>query len=201
MREERLRAEVRRLGRRLLALGLVAGSAGNVSLRDPESGVVAISPSARPWEELREDEVAVLEADGRQVAGLPASREKPLHLALYRRRPEVTAVVHTHSPAVLSLAILRESLPPVLAEMALLVGGEVPCAPFRPPGSIELGEAVAATIGSGPASIMANHGAVSVGRDGKEALEVARLLEETAAAYLRARCAGRPVPLGPAELG
>lgn len=195
-----LRAEVLATAREMAERGLVSGTAGNVSRRDPATGWVAITPTGRPYASLTAEAISLLDAEGRLQAGEPPSRESPLHFGLYQSRPDIGAVVHTHSAAISVLAVLGEALPPVLIEMALVIGGAVPCAPYRRPGSRELGEAVVKTLGPGRAVILANHGFVAVGADGQSALEVARLVEETAAAYLGARAVGRPRPLTPEEI-
>lgn len=196
-----LRSEVVATAREMSERGLVSGTAGNVSRRDPASGWVAITPTGRSYASLTVEEVSLLDQTGRLQAGEPPSREAPLHLSLYQARSNIGSVVHTHSAAVSALAILGVALPPVLVEMALAVGGEVPCAPYRRPGTRELGAVVVETLREGRAVILANHGLVAVGPDGASALEVARLVEETAAAYLWARAVGQPRPLTPEEYG
>ena len=195
-----LRAEVAATAREMAERGLVSGTAGNVSRRDPDTGWVAITPTGRPYATLTAELVSLLDPAGQIQAGEPPSREYPLHASLYRARPDIGAVVHTHSPAISALAILGSELPPVLIEMAYAVGGAVPCAPFQPPGSQQLGEEAVRTLGDGRAVILANHGLVVVGEAGPVALELARLVEETAAAYLWARAVGQPRILTSVEI-
>src|SRR5512132_3642713 len=93
-----LREQVVDVLRRLEAAGLVHGTSGNVSARDPETGLIALSPTSLAYDRMSADDVAVIEPEGRQLEGGKPSVELPMHLAILGGRPEVGAVVHTHSP-------------------------------------------------------------------------------------------------------
>ena len=140
---------------------LVAGTEGNASARAGE--LVVISPSGLAYDALRPEDVALVEADGTLVEGPPPSVELPMHLAVLGARPDVGAVVHTHSPH----ATARPT---------------VPVAEGRS-GTVELGSAVVAALGGGDAVVIRAHGPVCVGRDLAAALACAIELEEAARSY------------------
>lgn len=147
--------------RRLEAVGLVRGTEGNVSARAGE--LVAVSPTSLPYDMLRPEDVSLVTAQGRLVEGREPSVELPMHLAVLSARPDVGAVVHTHSPQ----ATARPSVP--VAEGAS--------------GTAELGAAVVAAAGDGDAVVMLGHGPVCFGADLAAAFERAVALEEAARRY------------------
>ncbi|MFN3346852.1 MAG: class II aldolase/adducin family protein [Candidatus Bipolaricaulaceae bacterium] len=158
--------------------GLITGSSGNVSLRVADT--ILITPTGVPWERVRPREIVALDLEGRvRGRGLPSS-EWRLHLGIYRARPDVRAVVHTHSPHATALACLARALPVVHDEGKLLFGTEIPVASPAPPGTWALAHSAAAALGEGPACLLACHGVVTVGRGLKEGLLRAEKLEEAA---------------------
>ncbi|MBE3599113.1 MAG: class II aldolase/adducin family protein [Limnochordaceae bacterium] len=197
----RLRAEVVGVGRRLLQTGLVVGTSGNVSARDKETGLVAISPSGMEYDRIDAEDVPVVDEEGRPVEGRRRpSTELPTHLAIYRAYPEVGAIVHTHSTYATVLSVLGWSLPPVLGEAAGVLGGEVRLAEYATTGSEQLGVYTVMALEGRQAAILKNHGAIAVGEDLLEALHVAWVLESTARVYWAARVAGPVLQLSPDEV-
>jgi ribulose-5-phosphate 4-epimerase/fuculose-1-phosphate aldolase len=150
----------------MAAGGLVQGTEGNASAR--AGGLVAISPTGLAYDTLRPEDVALVEPDGTLVEGPAPSVELPMHLALLAARPDVGAVVHTHSPCATALSLLGDT-----------VAG-VPVAEAAPSGSVELGAAVLAAAGDGDAVVVRGHGPVCVGPDLESALARAFALEENA---------------------
>jgi L-fuculose-phosphate aldolase len=184
----------------LLATGLVRGTSGNVSIRQRESGLIAITPTGVGYPQLRPEDVAVLDADGRQLDGsLRPTSEIALHLGVYRRRPDVHAVVHTHSMFATTFAVLGEPLPPVHYLIAR-AGGHVPLAPYARYGTAELAQVSVETLGDGGAVLLANHGVVAVGPELAAAMAVAEAVEFVAELAWRSRLAGTPNLLTDAEL-
>ena len=179
----------------MVAADLTHGTAGNVSARDGDR--VAITPSGVAYGSLSADDVVLLGLAGEVVAGaLEPSSERAVHLEIYRARPDVGAVVHTHSTAATAAAAIGEPIPPFLIEAAVILGGAVPVAPFRMTGTPELGVEAARALGAGSAVLLESHGAVAVGRDLEQALALAIALEEVAKVYLAVLAAGRtPRPL------
>ena len=183
--------------RRMWDAGLVVGSAGNVSRRAGDAHLV-ITPTSVPYESMAAEEIAVVDiATGAIVEGAP-SYELPMHLVVYRRRADVTAIVHTHAPFVTTLSVLRRPLPPVIDEMLVHFGGTVEVADYAFTGTEAVGENVVAALGDRAGVILANHGNVCVGRTLDRALHVAISMEACARVYVQALQVGDPVGL-PAE--
>jgi len=187
---------------KLVEKGLVLGKAGNVSQRLVSLGgndLLVITPTSRYYDSLIEDDMPVVDLDGRVVDGkLAPSSELKLHLAVYRARRDVGAVVHTHSVHASALAIARVGIPAVLEEEVALLGGEIKVAEYGASGSEELARNAVRALGDRNAVILANHGAVGVGRTLHEALDSCELVEKAAHVYLLSLTAGAVHPL-PAE--
>jgi L-fuculose-phosphate aldolase len=163
LREIALREELVVTLRRMVAGGLVLGAAGNASARAGE--LVAVSPSSLPYDTLQPEDVCLVTADGELLEGPRPSVELPMHLAVLATRPDVGAVVHTHSPYATALS---------------LVGGSVPVGEAAPSGTPELGEAVLVAAGDGHTVVVRGHGPVCFGTDLADALARAFALEENA---------------------
>lgn len=199
MRLGELRAEIVDVLRRLEGAGLVTGTSGNVSARDPETGLIAVSPTSVPYDRLRPEDVSVVDPEGELLEGAAASVELPMHLAIQSGRPEVAAIVHTHSPYATAVGLVLDEIPVVLAEQAAAVGRPIPVVPYAPTGERAMGEAVLAA-GDAWAAIVRNHGPVCLGRSLGEALRCAFAVEEAAQVYAIALQHGEPVLLPPHEL-
>ncbi len=172
------RRKVAEVAREMAALGLVTGSSGNVSLKLGE--LILITPSGVPYGDLRPAQIVAIDLAGRPVSGrgIPSS-EWRMHVAIYRARADVRAIVHTHSPYA-TAASFCDQLPVVHDEGRLLFGEGIPVSRHAPPGTWELAEAVAKALGGGKAALVARHGAVAVGATLREALLLAEKLEEAA---------------------
>jgi L-fuculose-phosphate aldolase len=192
------RAEICSFAKRMYAEGMVVGTAGNVSARVPDAALVAITPSSLPYEDMTPDDVVLLDLDGNTIGdGRPPSFEKTLHLAIYRRRPDVGAVLHTHALYCSVLACLRRPLPPVIEELVPYVGGQVDVANYGMSGSDELADNVVAALGDKSAALVANHGNVCCGKTLAKAFKVAQLVERVARIYVTAMQLGEPTMLPP----
>lgn len=192
------RAAVVRACRQLLATGLVRGTSGNVSVRQADA--VAVSPTGVPYPDLTPAAVPVLRLTGERLEGeLAPTSELALHLAVYRARPDVGAIVHTHSMFATVFAVLGEPIPPVHYLLAR-AGGSVPLAPYERYGTQALAEACTAALADGPAVLLAQHGVVAVGADLTEAMAVAEAVEYVAELGWRARLIGSPHTLDAAQL-
>jgi L-fuculose-phosphate aldolase len=193
----RVRAEVVRVCRELVASGLVVGTSGNVSEREGE--LVAVSPSGLDYADLTVDLVGVHRLDGTPVeAPLAPTSELPLHLGVYAATG-AAAIVHTHSVAATALSALTDELPAVHYQVAMF-GGPLAVAPYATYGSEELARNVVAALRGRTACLMANHGAVATGTDLAAALTGCRYLEWLCEVYLRARAVGSPRLLPPEEI-
>ena len=190
--------------REIASLGLVAGSSGNVSLRlqpaERDRELLAITPLGKPWSDLQDEDIVIVDFDIEPVEGdLVPSSETLLHVGAYRRRADVNAVIHTHSVYCSVAAVTGVDIPPIIDEMVIYVGGAVRVSEYAFPGSQELADAVCAALGDRNAALIRNHGAVSVGRDLREAIDVCALVERVAQIYVYASLLGKPDTL-PADV-
>ncbi len=178
--------------------GLVVGTAGNVSVR--EGDLVAVTPSGVRYPGLAPELVGVHRLDGSAVeAPLAPTSELPLHLAIYAARPEVNAVVHTHSPAATAVSTLVNEVPTV-HYYAAMFGGPVLVAPYATYGTEELARNVVRALHDRTACLMGSHGAVAIGPDLGTAHDKSVYLEWLCDVYLRASSAGTPRLLSPAQI-
>lgn len=194
------RRDVARTAREISRLGLVRGTAGNVSARDPATGHITITPSAVPFESIRPQDIAIVDRRGKVVAGrYPPSTELPMHMILYDHRPWARGIVHTHSVYATAFACLGQEIPPAHYLIAF-IGSRIPVAPYAPYGTAELGRRAVEALGDCRAVLLQNHGVVTVGRTVAEAQTLAEIVEYTAEVCYKARAIGAPVLLSDDEL-
>jgi L-ribulose-5-phosphate 4-epimerase len=198
MRLGSLRDQLVELHQELPRHGLVAWTGGNVSARDPDTGLVAIKPSGVRYEDLTAEAMVVVDLDGRIVEGSfhPAS-DTASHLYVYRHRPDVGGVVHTHSRYATAFAAVGRSIPVYLTAQADEFGCEIPCAGFAAIGDEGIGRLVVEGIGDSRAILLHHHGVVTVGPTATEAVKAAVMVEDIAATVWAALQIGQPEPLPP----
>ncbi|HEX8004673.1 MAG TPA: class II aldolase/adducin family protein [Mycobacteriales bacterium] len=190
-----MRDEVLAAARELLALGLTAGTAGNVSGRRAD-GAVVITPAALDYRTMTAGDLVVLSPDGEVLEGdRPPSSERALHLAAYAAFPEVRGVVHAHPVHATMFACARRPVPAAVDEFALYVGGDVPCAEYAPSGSAALAAEAVRHLADRGAVLLASHGLVTVGRSPADAVHVALVVERGAHAIWGAAALGGAVAL------
>ena len=190
---EGIKDDLARLHAELPRNGLVVWTGGNVSARDPESGLVAIKPSGVRYEDLTADKMVVVDLDGRIVEGNhKPSSDTASHLYIYRHRPDVFGVVHTHSRYATAFAAVGRSIPVYLTAQADEFGGEIPCAGFALIGDEAIGAQVVETIGRSPAVLLKNHGVFTVGPSATAAVKAAIMTEDVAATVWAALQIGQP---------
>ncbi len=178
-------------GKSLLEKGLVYGTGGNLSARAESGNSFWITPSGMDYRLLDADDLVEMSFEGKILTGhRRPSIEWMLHRALYVARPDVEAVVHTHSTYATTLAAARQDLMPVTDTFVVVFGECVQVADYGLTGSAELAANAVSTLGNGVAALLANHGAVCVGKDVKAAFETALLLEQSAAIYMGALALG-----------
>jgi len=197
----RARAAIVEFGLRMQDERLAYWTSGNLSVRvagDP--GQIALSPTDVPYDSIELDEVPIVRLDGTVVDGRPPTSELPLHTLLYLRRPEIGAVVHTHSPAAMAMAALDWTLPAFLTGLVMATGGAVACAPYARPGSPELADAVEGALAGRGACFLRHHGLLALGATLPRAFQAATVTEGAADAYLRARAVGGVADLAPQEV-
>ncbi len=187
------REEIVRFGRKMLAARLTSGTGGNLSIFNRRDGLIAISPSGVEYDAMKPADVPVTDNEGTTVEGSrKPSSELGFHLALYRKRSDINAVVHTHSVYATTMACLNWEIPAVHYLVAYS-GHKVPLAPYATFGTPELAMNVAESIGHYNALLLANHGLVTVGPNLATAFAVAEEIELVARIYYQAQSIGKPV--------
>lgn len=177
----KLREEVYRANMALPANNLVTWTSGNVSGRDPETGLVVIKPSGVLFDELTPENMVVVDMEGNLVeATLGPSTDTASHLSIYRHRPDVNAVTHTHSNYATAFAAVGKSIPVCLTAIADEFGTTIPCAPYVRIGDQEIGETIVRYIGTSVAILMKQHGVFTIGATVKKALKAAVMVEDVA---------------------
>jgi L-fuculose-phosphate aldolase len=189
MDEREAREAVRGAGVKLVEEGLVAGTWGNVSVRfSPVE--MAITPSGFDYLSMRAEDVVIVNLATGEARGGRPSTERKLHREIYRARPEVNAVIHTHSMSASTVAAARRDVPPILDDLAQIVGPTLRVADYAIPGSARMGRTVLRALRGRMAALMANHGAVALGRSLEEALLCARIVEKGCRAFIEAEFLG-----------
>ena len=179
----------------MLRTNLVEGTAGNVAARLPDGNAV-LTPSSLDYLEMTLDDLVVCDMDGNVLEGhrSPTS-EKSLHLTALRDHPEVGATMHCHAKFSTMFALTRTPIPAVIEEFDVFVGGDVDVAEYKTTGTEELAVEVASHVGKKAAVLMANHGLFAVGKNPKDVLHIAALIERTAEIIWGARALGTVVGL------
>jgi L-ribulose-5-phosphate 4-epimerase len=193
VRLEALRRELAELHDELPRNGLVTWTGGNISVRDPETGLVTIKPSGVRYGELTAESMVVVDLDGTVVDGkMKPSSDTASHLYIYRRRPDVYGVVHTHSRYATAFAAVGRPIPVYLTAQADEFGGEIPCVGFALIGDEAIGAQVVDGIGHSPAALLQNHGVFTIGPSAAAAVKTAVMVEDIAATVWLALQLGTP---------
>jgi L-ribulose-5-phosphate 4-epimerase len=200
------RERVARLHAELPRWGLVVWTAGNVSerVRVPDGeDLFVIKPSGVRYDELSPEEMVVCDLDGRLVEGARSpSSDTAAHAYVYRHRPDVGGVVHTHSTYATAWAARGEPVPCVLTMMADEFGGPIPIGPFALIGDDSIGRGIVDTLrdSRSPAVLMRNHGPFTIGADATAAVKAAVMVEEVARTIHIARQLGEPLAIDQADV-
>lgn len=182
--EEEVKSEIIRVMKVLYSRGLVSALGGNVSARIPGAEEIWITPSGVFKGDLKPEDLVKITLDGDVVEGfLRPSVEWPMHTAIYRRRPDVNAVIHAHNPIATGLALAGKPIQPITVESVVTLRS-VPVVPFAYPGTDELAKLVAEKVGGVRALILQNHGVVGLGYNLVEAEAIVETLEEVALTQL-----------------
>ena len=203
MTEKEYRELIVQSGLRMADSGLTVESWGNISARDPETGLVYITPSSMKYDSIREEDIVVCDAAGNIVNGTRRpSIETGMHLAVYRARRDVNAVVHTHPLYSMIYACQGKSIPLITDAAAQTLGGVCRTTPYARPGSPELAAACAAALGEkANACLIRSHGAVAVGGSMEKAFKVCTVLELTARIlYMIESTGGKPCPISEEDI-
>jgi L-ribulose-5-phosphate 4-epimerase len=196
---EKLKEQLVRLHLELPKNNLVAWTGGNVSARNPETGFMVIKASGIRYEEIGPEHMVVMDMSGQVVEGdFKPSSDAYSHLYIYKHRPDVGGVVHTHSRYATAFAAVGKPIPVYLTAHADEFGGSIPCGGFALIGGEEIGRVVVNSIGRSPAVLLKNHGVFTVGASAKAALKAAVMVEDVARTVWLALQIGQPDEI-PAE--
>lgn len=198
---QRAREEVILYCRRMQMEHLVYYTAGNISKRvDGETGLYAVTPTNSPYDTLVPEDIVIATVDGEIVDGRkrPTS-EFPMHTLMYRRRPEIGGIVHTHSAAAMSMAVMGWTLPPILTGFVEAAGGSIATARYSRPGTEEMADYTAEALADRGACFLRHHGLLAIGSNLAHAYQAACVTEGAAEVYLRLRSMGAEIPELPAE--
>ncbi|MEA4893822.1 MAG: class II aldolase/adducin family protein [Oscillospiraceae bacterium] len=178
---------------------------GDWSMRDTETGLIYICPRPNSsfnicpdWRVIKAEHICVCDIDGKLVEdnGFLPTVELPMHLAIYKARPETNAIVHSHPLYSSAFAVTGEDIPFLLAEQGLFLGGKIKCAEYGLVGSEDLGEKIVAALGSDKqAALLRSHGAVVIGKNLEEAFVLSAFLEHGAYVAYMAKIVGKPIEL------
>lgn len=197
---EKERELVVEYGRKLVETGLVKGTFGNISIYNEEKKLMALSPSGMDYDKIDPEDVVILSLDGKVVSGKrKPSREYDMHRIFYMNRPDIRAVVHTHSYYATVLACLHWSIPPLHYEVAY-GGKEILCSKYVQFGTWELAEEALRTMGTGNACLLGNHGLLAAAETISYAFDVAQQIEYTAGLYYGTKTVGEPVLLNDMQI-
>jgi L-ribulose-5-phosphate 4-epimerase len=189
-----LKSQVANTAKEMARLGLVTHSWGNVSARVPKSSRIVITPSGLDYDRLNAEDMVIVDLKGKVVEGqFKPSVETPMHTAIYQNRSDVNAVVHTHSPFAMCLAVVNKELPLIWVEQAAVLGSSIPVTEYVAAGTQKLGEETVKKLGKKlPAVLLRSHGVVAVGQNLEEALKIASTVEGAAQIYVMSLLIGNP---------
>lgn len=189
------RKEVIEIGLEMAKTNLVVGTWGNISRRIDEN-LMAITPSGMDYDSLKPEDIVIVDMKGNVVEGdRKPSIEYIMHMEIYKDRDDINGIVHAHSTYCTAFAAARMGIPACLDDLVQIVGGNVRVAKYALPGTIDLAKNAVKALEERNAVILANHGAVAGGRDLKEALKTALVLEKSAQSAIFAETIGGVVPL------
>lgn len=171
---------------------------GNVSARDPETGLVVIKPSGIKYPDLTPENMVVVDLEGKVVEGqYSPSSDTASHCYIYRQRPDLNGVVHTHSRYATAFAAVGRSIPCIITGMADEFGDDIPCGGFALIGGEEIGKIVIDMLKTtkSPAVLLQSHGVFTVGKNAEAAVKAAVMAEDSAATIWTALQLGEPLTL------
>lgn len=198
----RVRSDVARLHAELTRNDLVVWTGGNVSGRVPGADLFVIKPSGVDYADLAPENMILCDLDGNVIPGTPGAERSPssdtaAHAYVYRNMPDVGGVVHTHSTYATAWAARAEPIPCVITAMADEFGGEIPIGPFAIIGDDSIGRGIVETLSGhrSRAVLMQNHGPFTIGKDARDAVKAAVMVEDVARTVHIARAGGDLVPI------
>ena len=192
-KEGQLRLEVVKAAKAIFSKGLVEAGEGNVSVRNGKKDELFITPSFNQYVTLKKEEIVHLNFDGEALSvGKLPSTEVKMHVAIYKSRPKVQSVIHTHSTFATTLSIVRKGVPIIMEEMFIFLGGSIDVSDFGEAHTGEIGQVALKALGTKNAALLANHGVIVCGRSMAHAIKFAELVEKLAKMYWGALQIGKP---------
>lgn len=189
----KLKMEIVEAGMRMLHKGLVIGTSGNISIRISGEDKIVITPSQIKYDKIGVNDIVVVDFKKNVLEGdRSPSVETGMHIGVYETRPDVGAIVHTHSVYASAIASLGKTIPPFLDDIVLMLGGEIEVAEYGIPGSKELAENAVRALGKKNAVLLANHGSLSCGKNLEGAFVNAELVERVAKIFILSSLLGKP---------
>lgn len=173
--------------------GTRLGSGGNISMKVENENKIAVTPSSLPYKDMKSDDICIVDFEGQVIEGKKPTMELSLHLSIYKNRPDVQAVVHTHQlyASILSVMNINTPIPALFDEIAFAIGDEVAFVPYALSGTPELATNVALTITNKcMCYIIKNHGAIALGKNLEQACLHAEMLEKVSMVYYYSLAAG-----------
>ena len=190
-----MQIEVCKTAKEMSNSGLVAGTWGNISARIDDDYMV-ITPSGMDYSRLFPDMMVIVNMNTLEYEGnLKPSIEAVVHSAVYKDRPEVNGIVHTHSTYALTVATAQKDIPPICDDQVQILGGSVRLAAYTYPGTPEMAAEVVKALKERAGALIANHGAITVGRTLAEAYVGTNVLEKAAQIYINSMAIGGPVEI------
>ena len=195
MELEDIKKEVLETSIKMSKTGLVVGTWGNISARVDQHRII-ITPSGMGYDILKLEDMVLANIDDLSYVGkLKPSIEFPLHAEIYKVRPEISAIIHTHSINASSIAAARKDIPPILDDMVQIVGGSIRITEYALPGSEQIVKNTLKKLEGRTAVILANHGPICLGRNLDEALITSQIVEKAAKVFIDVQALGGPVCL------
>lgn len=195
------RKKVVEAGVKMLATNLTVGTWGNISCRVPGENTIAITPTGMSYDTLIPEDIVILDLEGNQISGSrKPSIEVPLHLAIYKAREDIHAIVHTHSAYATAMAVARKEIPGAVEDLVQIVGGNVRVNEYALPGTEQLGVNTVKALEGRNAVLLANHGMLGAGRNLEEALKICQVVEKSAQITLLAQMMGGVVELSQEDI-
>jgi len=188
-------------GNTMVSMGLTVGTWGNVSIRDPETGLIYIKPSGMPYDAITSDDIVVMNSDMEIVWGTrKPSIEFRFHISIMNARSDVHTVIHTHPIHSSAFAVTGQDIPGISEDFVQIVGDKVINCTYALPGTPELARNVVEGLGDRNAVMVPNHGTICVGADVPSALKICHVVEKSAQIYLLARLIGTPQVISEADM-